>query len=117
VVKDLANEFIHWRPKSMLMKSSQTDHIPRRADRFPLITGNNPPRPIWVDVGAVEALHELLGVLEDEGGNRPWLHWRRLGGVLVAVAVTRMAEETTVQGKEGGSKLQRGRHKAHGVPS
>jgi hypothetical protein len=73
----------------MLMKSSQTDHIPRRADRFPLITGNNPPRPIWVDVGAVEALHELLGVLEDEGGNRPWLHWRRLGGVLVAVAATR----------------------------
>jgi hypothetical protein len=39
VVKDLANEIIRWHPESMLVKSSQTDHIPRRADRFPLITG------------------------------------------------------------------------------
>jgi hypothetical protein len=86
VVKDLANEFIHWRPESTLVKLSQTDHIPRRADRFPLITGNNPLWPIRVDVGPEEALlHQLLGVLGDEGGNRPWLHWRRLGGILAAV--------------------------------
>jgi hypothetical protein len=54
----------------MLMKSSKTNHIPRRADQFPLITGNNPLRPIQVDIGAKEALlHQLLGVLGNERGN------------------------------------------------
>jgi hypothetical protein len=42
VVKNLADEFIHRHPKSMLVKSSETNHIPRRADQFPLLTGNNP---------------------------------------------------------------------------
>jgi hypothetical protein len=90
VVKDPADEFIRRHPESALVKSSETDHIPRRADRFPLITGNNPLCLIRVDVGAEEALlHQLLGVLGDERGNQPRLHWRRLGGVIVAAAATR----------------------------
>jgi hypothetical protein len=56
VVKDPADEFICRHPESMLAKSSETNHMPRRADRFSLITGNNPLRPIRVDVGAKEAL-------------------------------------------------------------
>jgi hypothetical protein len=90
VVKDPVDEFIHRHPKSALMKSSKTDHIPRRADWFPLIIGNNPLRPIWVNVGAEEAfLHQLLGVHGDKRENRPRFHWRRLGGIFVAAAVTR----------------------------
>jgi hypothetical protein len=48
VVKD---EFIRQCPESTLVKSNETNHIPRRAGRFPLITGNNPLQPIRVDVG------------------------------------------------------------------
>jgi hypothetical protein len=74
----------------MLVKSSETNHIPWRADRFPLITENNPLWPIRVDVGADEALlQQLLGVLGNKRGNWPWLHWRRLGGTLVAATVIR----------------------------
>jgi hypothetical protein len=94
VVKDLADEFIHWHPKSMLVKSSKTNHIPRRADRFSLITGNNPLWPIRVNIGAEEALlHQLLGVLGDERGNWPWLHWRRLAGIFVAAAATKRKDK------------------------
>jgi hypothetical protein len=72
------------------VKSSETNHIPRRADRFSLITGNNPLWLIRVDVGAEEALlHQLLAVLGNERGNWPWLHWRKLGGTLVAAAAMR----------------------------
>jgi hypothetical protein len=72
------------------VKSSKTNHIPRRTVRFPLITGNNRLRPIRVDIGAKEALlHKLLGVLGNERGNWPWLHWRRLGGILVAAMAIR----------------------------
>jgi hypothetical protein len=39
----------------MLVKSSETNHIPRRVDRFPLITRNNPLQPIRVNVGVEEA--------------------------------------------------------------
>jgi hypothetical protein len=56
VVKDPADEFIHWHPESTLVKSSETNHIPRRADRFSLIIGNNPLRLIRVNVRAEEAL-------------------------------------------------------------
>jgi hypothetical protein len=75
VVNDPADEFIRRCPESTLVKSSETDHIPRRADRFRLITRNNPLRPIRVDVGVEEALlHQLLGILGDERGNRLRLH-------------------------------------------
>jgi hypothetical protein len=44
--------------------------MPKRADRFSLITGNNPLRPIRVDVGVKEALlHQLLGILGNERRN------------------------------------------------
>jgi hypothetical protein len=101
---DLADEFICQRPKSMLVKSSETDHIPKRADRFPLITGNNPLRPIQVDIRAGEALlHQLLGILGNESGNRPWLHWRRLGGVFVeAVATKRKGKGNDYARRRGG---------------
>jgi hypothetical protein len=90
VVKDLADEFIRRCPESTLMKSSETNHIPRRADWVPLSTGNDALWPIRVDVGVKQALlHQLLGVLGNERGNRPWLHWRRLGGALVVAAMTR----------------------------
>jgi hypothetical protein len=63
VVKDPTDKFIRRRPESTLEKSSKTNHIPRRADQLLLITGNNPPWLIWVDVGVEEALlHQLLGV-------------------------------------------------------
>jgi hypothetical protein len=91
------------------VKSSKTNHIPRRADRFTLITRNNPLWPIRVDVGAEEALlHQLLGVLGNERGNQPWLigegweafwWWRRRREERV--------EKMTMQGKEEGFKLQR----------
>jgi hypothetical protein len=82
VVKDPTDEFIHRRLESTLVKSGKTNHIPRRADRLPLITGNNPLRSIRADVRAEQALHhQLLAILGNERGNRPQLHWRRLGGV------------------------------------
>jgi hypothetical protein len=86
----------------MLVKSTKTNHIPRRADQFPLITGNNPLQPIRVNIRAKEALlHQLLGVLGNERGNWPWLHWRRLGGVLVA--------ETAIRRKGRGNNYARKR--------
>jgi hypothetical protein len=52
------------------VKSIKTNHIHRRAYQFPLITGNNPLRPIQVDIGAKEALlHQLLGILGNARGN------------------------------------------------
>jgi hypothetical protein len=85
------------------MKLSETNNIPRRADRLSLFTGNNPLWPIWVDVGAEEALHhQLLGVLGNERGNQPWHHWRRLGGVLVAAAAIRRKGRGNDYARKGG---------------